>query len=1118
MATLSAIYVTLASGVGFFAVTLGFFSIAVVQRSIFVAGRCVARPRDVIYNPNPKHPCQDRGSTIFGWMAWAMSLTFDTMLSGVPGTGTRDGGLKGKLLKVNLDGIVLLRFHHLGLRICFLATVLYLGVLLPIYFTAQCSEVRRDSSENCREYNLTDYQKLTLANIPTLNPDDSSSLLRHIDIQEREYLGRLYGVVLCAWIVTWYALSQLQMEWIDVLAMRRVYYLEANHYEDRKEELETIAEDAGTEDEAYIAKRAVWVPHPELRDTVPNIELYSVLVGGLPSLPTEAIENVDAVFSRKQSMDWQLSVTTAFFDHCVPNQPGFSSSVAAVTILPAAAQLTDAWKQWYKAAAKLRRLRFIRRRIGALRGKDTSSTELDVELGPSHHMKERRMSLHDDQVLGCETDVEVENHLFHALDFGPEQTAVYGREFAQGAASFAPNGWFEWRIKNANLAELQVLEKAAAEAVNEANIELQQARDRIADNSDSSSSMDEVSLDSKDATVAEVGLGGRPRNNSGHGFCGSGGGSRNNSDHGSHTSFSSNLTRGSTPSSSLNNRKRRLTTKPSSGRQTSTTDTNSDSTDTKALDSVENDDGSEHSFGNYEAYESYSVELKDDTARHADARSVASAGLRKNSFLGKMKPGTKRLSKASLESTELPAGLGLEAGLWREQRKLSTGASQHIPRAKKSKSRMGNGIRGRKSIGDGKMPRSNSIDGATMGSRFSNDGDAMNERHSNHSMPNDHAVEVMPSRSSEKPHLCRSQSSDVILLSEPSWTTLEGQDSGIGVDGMQQLEPGLEDSIWQTLEKDKRRKDELRARLYRFRGLDGRSTSEGDDPLEGDVSEDPCAKNESLEEKGSDSPSILSSLPPFTALWTASDYPNHEREVGTSKASEETADQPKPDPSAEPSETFESTDESSGQTARSSMQGTKRESHRSFREMIDAMNDDEEVGENLEIAYTFEQRAGLRKREHAFSRRGDTKTEKWHKVMSIVQETSKDMNVSEDVKERMIASGRWKIPSVEEISKALKRRLFNCFYRVKFRLKPPEILDDFARDSTYAVVTFTSRQAAVAARHCLADSRGSDRWVNLSDLPTPPLADAPSGTSISGFVRPVTLSISDTQKKIRHFA
>ena len=160
------------------------------------------------------------------------------------------------------------------------------------------------------------------------------------------------------------------MEWGDVLAMRRVYYLEADHWNDRKQEMEEIRqrkerENPAEEDLSHLYDRKPWIPDPEHRDTVPNIELYSVLVGGLPSLPTEVVdqEEVEAVFSRKQSINWQLSVTTAFFDHCVPNQPGFSSSVAAVTILPSAAHITEAWKQWYRVAGKLRRLRLIRSEI-----------------------------------------------------------------------------------------------------------------------------------------------------------------------------------------------------------------------------------------------------------------------------------------------------------------------------------------------------------------------------------------------------------------------------------------------------------------------------------------------------------------------------------------------------------------------------------------------------------------------------------------------------------------------------------------------------------------------------------------------------------------------------------
>jgi hypothetical protein len=1072
MATLSAISVTLAGGVGVFAITLGFFSIAVVRRNIFVAGRCVARPRDVIYNPNPKHSCQDRGRTVFGWMAWAMSLTYDTMLNGVPGTGTRDGGLQGQLLKVNLDGIVLLRFHHLGLRVCFLATILNLAVVLPLYSTAQCSKVRGDFySPECQEYNLTDYQRLTLANIPILDPDESPSLSRYFDVREKEYLGRMYAVVLCAWIVTWYAQSQLHLEWLDILAMRRVYYLEADHWGDRVVELETIAEAKRKEDEANIAKRAVWVPHPELRDTVPNIELYSVLVGGLPSLPTEAVEDLEAVFSRKQSMDWQLAVTTAFFDHCVPNQPGFSSSVAAVTILPAAAQLTEAWKQWYKAAAKLRRLRFIRRRIGHLRGKNASETELmdggDVEQGAkpfSRNKNDRRMSLHDDEVLGSETDLEVEDHLFHALDFGPEQTAVYGREFAQGAANLAPNGWFEGRIRNANLQELLVLEEAAAEAVNEANVELQQARDRIADSCEGSLSLDEVSLDSNDVKALP-------------------GGSRHGSLHGSPASFSSDLDRSqsSTKSASRSSHKRRMTATLASVQRSPSVGTNSESTDTMAHESMANDN-SDSTFEGFEAFESYDVALKDELSPQADTRSVSTASGRKSSFLSRIRPGTKRSSRASLDAAQLPAGLGLEAGLWREQRKLSMSSSQHMPRANKSKSSMSNDFRRRKSNDGEIVQRRMSNDGAALRRRYSNDGDTMNRRYSNDGermgrrKSNDYAIDVTSDETKGKSP--GSAPGDADNRDEKGKEQQEAQSLG-------------KLSIWQILEEDNRRKAKLRARLYSIKGLDDPSTD---------------AKEESLEEKDGDSPTIMSNLPQFSALWTGSDNPDAEaQQASRTHQSEDVTFQISQSKAA-----FATANGATAPSARPSWRSYINESNRSF--------EDEEVGENLEIAYNFEQRAGLRKRETISTRRSGNKTEKWYKVMSIVQETSKDMNGVENVKDRMIGSGGWKTPSFQDVFKAIHRRLFNCFYRVKFRLKPPEILDDFARDSTYAVVTFTSRQAAVAARHCLADARGADRWVNLSDLPTPPLADAPScGTSCRGCVRPVTLSISDTQKKIRHF-
>lgn len=111
MTTLQAIGFTLVGGSTCLLVSFAAFGIAVSRRSVYIAPRCTARPRDVIYNPSPKSKWQRRGTPMLGWIPWCSELTYDQLLRGVPGTGTRKGGLQGSLLKVNLDGIVLLRFH-----------------------------------------------------------------------------------------------------------------------------------------------------------------------------------------------------------------------------------------------------------------------------------------------------------------------------------------------------------------------------------------------------------------------------------------------------------------------------------------------------------------------------------------------------------------------------------------------------------------------------------------------------------------------------------------------------------------------------------------------------------------------------------------------------------------------------------------------------------------------------------------------------------------------------------------------------------------------------------------------------------------------------------------------
>jgi len=125
------------------------------------------------------------------------------MLEGIPGTGTREGGLSGSMLRVNMDYIVLLRFHSYGLRISSVAAFLYLVVLLPLYWTDGCTgEETGDLKEYCK--NITDYDQTTLANVIV---DPKAPV---------DFFGpsvRLYVVVLCSWCFTAYGKCTLFAEW-----------------------------------------------------------------------------------------------------------------------------------------------------------------------------------------------------------------------------------------------------------------------------------------------------------------------------------------------------------------------------------------------------------------------------------------------------------------------------------------------------------------------------------------------------------------------------------------------------------------------------------------------------------------------------------------------------------------------------------------------------------------------------------------------------------------------------------------------------------------------------------------------------------------------------------------
>jgi hypothetical protein len=248
----------------------------------------------------------------------------------------------------------------------FLGTILALCVVLPINLTANCVKNELGGFEcysSPHEKNNTNYEMTTIENIPVLEITDDlkneyswynsifGASFKIFGSNYGSFLGRLYAIVAVSWIMIFYCLHLLKREWIDALALRRVFYLESRHWENRVDELhDTVLKDDFEDDDDdedndkkrgalrrrrfinkggkppkkkmkkkknYANERAPWIPHPEQRDTVPNIELYSVLVGQIPSAPSELAENKDgdheaAALDLKSAIDWQLRVTVSY--------------------------------------------------------------------------------------------------------------------------------------------------------------------------------------------------------------------------------------------------------------------------------------------------------------------------------------------------------------------------------------------------------------------------------------------------------------------------------------------------------------------------------------------------------------------------------------------------------------------------------------------------------------------------------------------------------------------------------------------------------------------------------------------------------------------------------------
>ena len=588
------------------------FEIALRRQSTNIAPRCSARPRNTIHNGFAQEYLPDHAQHRCGgnWIKWVMTLDYNTLLTGVPGTGTRNDGLSGSLLHVTLDSIVLLRFHALGRKLTTLATVLCIGLLLPLYVTTPQQQWlpipnnNYNNNEDCSSSNSSKtttittegegksllcsnitlvpyhhknlYKKMTLGNVPNLyyfsqnqdyfkttsssatntassassstttttnNNDDDDNIP-----PEDTFVFRLRASVLVVWLVTLYAFYLLQEEWVEIVKLRRIWYLQQRRgrgggggrckqkSQEMKEEEEEKKKDVKDnndeeiksqqqqelllekdwyeglllpsssttsiqeqeqlsgnndaaimkedddvdklqlkvvdeeEEEKHLYERHAWIPHPEQPDTVPNVEPYSILLGPLKLQQKHHHNDNDDEATMPSS---QLALFMKDMIHTLekelPQEPGYTSPICAITVVPCAKGIGPVWRQWYATATKMRRLLLIRRRMKQLQRRQQQQQQQQQQ-----HYNENMTTPENTylrQVFGVLLDDQLMEQAQETM--GPEQMGVYSRELAQAASNFCPYGCMEGQIYSAPLVKLIELERLQQEQVEDAKLELQ---------------------------------------------------------------------------------------------------------------------------------------------------------------------------------------------------------------------------------------------------------------------------------------------------------------------------------------------------------------------------------------------------------------------------------------------------------------------------------------------------------------------------------------------------------------------------------------------------------------------------------------------------------------------
>jgi hypothetical protein len=142
-------------------------------------------------------------------------------------------------------------------------------------------------------------------------------------------------------------------------------------------------------------------------------------------------------------------------------------------------------------------------------------------------------------------------------------------------------------------------------------------------------------------------------------------------------------------------------------------------------------------------------------------------------------------------------------------------------------------------------------------------------------------------------------------------------------------------------------------------------------------------------------------------------------------------------------------------------------------------------------------------------RKPEKTSDLWEDAEALIGAEQYMFKLGGKVLKRKMNSGSWSNPFG-------KSKSFNDM-NVMENVIPSGFFSKLTKSESYAVVTFTSRQAAIAARQCLSDGSGLDGWREVDKIPIPPLADSVPWNicDCRGCCRPVTVTLPDQERRFR---